>query len=495
MVREHFAAGSIAKSKPRSAQAIDVYQVARRERARDLAAAQQVRRRRRTTSSPPARRRAIWPATTASTTATAPTRRRCSPSWPPSASASKPPATERGLDDLDTALVRMYRRTRAEGFGPEVKRRIMLGTYALSAGYYDAYYLKALKVRRLIRQRLRRGVRAGRPHRRPGHRRRRRSSSAKWSTIRWRCTWSTSTRSAPTWPASPACSIPCGLTKAGLPIGLQLQAPAARRRAAAPRPRQHVRDKPTDWHNDAMPTARLSLDESSHPSCHASISLTPPSSAWKSTCSLPRRASCSAAAARKFGAEPNTQTCPVCIGMPGTLPVMNREAFRAGAEDGGGAQLRDSRRSPSGTASSTTTPTCPRAIRSASTTCRCRQTAIWRSAIPKASFEPKRVGIIRAHLEEDAGKSCTTKSPAKPTARSTSTAPARRCLEIVIAARHAQLGRGQGVPAGAEAAAHVPRRLRLQHAGGQPARRRQREPAHRHAARARSPRRSSKSRT
>ena len=57
-----------------------------------------------------------------------------------------------GLDNLDTALVRMYRRTRAEGFGPEVKRRIMLGTYALSAGYYDAYYLKALKVRRLIRQ-------------------------------------------------------------------------------------------------------------------------------------------------------------------------------------------------------------------------------------------------------------------------------------------------------------------------------------------------------
>jgi aspartyl-tRNA(Asn)/glutamyl-tRNA(Gln) amidotransferase subunit A len=49
-------------------------------------------------------------------------------------------------------LVDMYCRTRSEGFGAEVKRRIMLGTYALSAGYYDAYYLKALKVRRLIRQ-------------------------------------------------------------------------------------------------------------------------------------------------------------------------------------------------------------------------------------------------------------------------------------------------------------------------------------------------------
>jgi aspartyl-tRNA(Asn)/glutamyl-tRNA(Gln) amidotransferase subunit A len=49
-------------------------------------------------------------------------------------------------------LIDMYMKTRREGFGPEVKRRIMLGTYALSAGYYDAYYLKALKVRTLIRQ-------------------------------------------------------------------------------------------------------------------------------------------------------------------------------------------------------------------------------------------------------------------------------------------------------------------------------------------------------
>ena len=46
----------------------------------------------------------------------------------------------------------MYGRTRAQGFGAEVKRRIMLGTYVLSAGYYDAYYLKAQQVRTLIRR-------------------------------------------------------------------------------------------------------------------------------------------------------------------------------------------------------------------------------------------------------------------------------------------------------------------------------------------------------
>jgi aspartyl-tRNA(Asn)/glutamyl-tRNA(Gln) amidotransferase subunit A len=49
-------------------------------------------------------------------------------------------------------LLDHYERTRAEGFGAEVKRRIILGTYALSSGYYDAYYLRAQKVRELIRR-------------------------------------------------------------------------------------------------------------------------------------------------------------------------------------------------------------------------------------------------------------------------------------------------------------------------------------------------------
>ncbi|MGH2937019.1 MAG: Asp-tRNA(Asn)/Glu-tRNA(Gln) amidotransferase subunit GatA [Solirubrobacterales bacterium] len=54
--------------------------------------------------------------------------------------------------DRGQGLLDMYQQTRAQGFGTEVKRRIMLGTYALSAGYYDAYYLKALQVRTLIRR-------------------------------------------------------------------------------------------------------------------------------------------------------------------------------------------------------------------------------------------------------------------------------------------------------------------------------------------------------
>jgi aspartyl-tRNA(Asn)/glutamyl-tRNA(Gln) amidotransferase subunit A len=58
---------------------------------------------------------------------------------------------EAQLDDEQSTLDALYTRSRTEGFGDEVKRRIMLGTYALSAGYYDKYYEKAQRVRTLIR--------------------------------------------------------------------------------------------------------------------------------------------------------------------------------------------------------------------------------------------------------------------------------------------------------------------------------------------------------
>lgn len=56
------------------------------------------------------------------------------------------------MSSADSPLIRLYKKSRTEGFGKEVKRRILLGTYVLSAGYYDAYYAKAQKVRRLIKQ-------------------------------------------------------------------------------------------------------------------------------------------------------------------------------------------------------------------------------------------------------------------------------------------------------------------------------------------------------
>ncbi len=57
-----------------------------------------------------------------------------------------------GLRSSGESLIDMYEKTRSEGFGEEVKRRVMIGTYVLSSGYYDAYYLKAQKVRQLIKQ-------------------------------------------------------------------------------------------------------------------------------------------------------------------------------------------------------------------------------------------------------------------------------------------------------------------------------------------------------
>lgn len=69
-----------------------------------------------------------------------------------SANLARYDAVKYGLRQEADNLLEMYTTTRATGFGKEVKRRIMLGTYALSAGYYDAYYLKAQKVRTLIKQ-------------------------------------------------------------------------------------------------------------------------------------------------------------------------------------------------------------------------------------------------------------------------------------------------------------------------------------------------------
>ncbi len=69
-----------------------------------------------------------------------------------SANLSRFDGVKYGLSVEAESLREMYEQTRGQGFGPEVKRRIMLGTYALSSGYYDAYYVKAQKVRTLIKQ-------------------------------------------------------------------------------------------------------------------------------------------------------------------------------------------------------------------------------------------------------------------------------------------------------------------------------------------------------
>jgi aspartyl-tRNA(Asn)/glutamyl-tRNA(Gln) amidotransferase subunit A len=147
----------------------------------------------------------------------------------------------RQFDDM----VDMYETSRGEAFGDEVKRRIMIGTYALSAGYYDAYYLKALKVRRLIRQ----------------------DFDAAFADV--------DVIAAPVTPTPafrigeliddplamyltdiytisanltgiPGISLPCGFSSEGLPIGLQLMAAPFEEERLLRAARMYERE--TDWH-------------------------------------------------------------------------------------------------------------------------------------------------------------------------------------------------------------------------------------------------------
>ncbi len=115
----------------------------------------------------------------------------------------------------------MYKKTRSQGFGPEVKRRIMLGSFVLSSGYYDAYYLKALRVKALIKQAFD-------------------AAFAKYDCILGPVAPATAPRLGESLAdpiqmylgdiytisvnlaGLPAISLPCGMDKAGLPVGLQL---------------------------------------------------------------------------------------------------------------------------------------------------------------------------------------------------------------------------------------------------------------------------------
>ena len=118
-------------------------------------------------------------------------------------------------------IMEMYSKTRAAGFGSEVKRRIMLGTYALSSGYYDAYYLKALKVRRLIKQDYDKAfekvdVIATPTAPNPAFRFGEKTGDPLSMYLEDVFTVSINITGLP------GLSVPCGLSKTGLPIGLQL---------------------------------------------------------------------------------------------------------------------------------------------------------------------------------------------------------------------------------------------------------------------------------
>ena len=129
-----------------------------------------------------------------------------------------------GLRVPGATLTEMYRRTRERGFGAEVKRRIMLGTYALSAGYYDAYYLRAMKVRSLIArdfsdafQKVDAIITPTSPT--PAFKLGEKTADPLQMYLADIYTVTGSLAGVP------GISVPCGRTKAGLPVGLQIFGP------------------------------------------------------------------------------------------------------------------------------------------------------------------------------------------------------------------------------------------------------------------------------
>jgi len=149
------------------------------------------------------------------------------------------------MKNHDGALVTMYRRSRSEGFGAEVKRRIMLGTYSLSAGYGDKYYAQALKVRRLIREDFDKAFEkvdliVGPVSPTPAFLLGDKIEDPLAMYLLDLYTVGANLAGLP------GISIPCEPSKSGLPIGLQLQGPALAEdrllRAA------HMYQQATTWH-------------------------------------------------------------------------------------------------------------------------------------------------------------------------------------------------------------------------------------------------------
>jgi aspartyl-tRNA(Asn)/glutamyl-tRNA(Gln) amidotransferase subunit A len=120
-------------------------------------------------------------------------------------------------------MIGMYSKTRCEGFGDEVKRRIMLGTYALSSGYYDAYFLKAARVRRLIKEDFDRAFEQVDLIFTP-------ATPTAAFTVGERTAQPLEMYLSDIFTVScnlagvPGISLPCGFTPSGLPVGMQLMA-------------------------------------------------------------------------------------------------------------------------------------------------------------------------------------------------------------------------------------------------------------------------------
>ena len=306
-----------------------------------------------------------------------------------------------GLRELPEGanLQDMYAATRAAGFGAEVKRRIMIGTYVLSAGFYDAYYTQAQKVRTLIARDFEQAWEQVRRASSPRPRRPPPSRSATRSTIRWRCISTTCSRSPPASPACRRCRVPAGLNGDGLPLGLQMIGKAVRR---AGRAQRRAGDRGARGVHGAGRRNGGKMSD---------YRIQGATGEWEVVIGLEVHAQVTSnaklfsGASTEFGAEPNTQVSLVDAAMPGMLPVLNRECIRQAVRTGHGDWRRRSTSGRVSTGRIISTPTCRRATRSASSTIPIvGEGAIEVTSTSRNWSATKTIGIERIHVEQDAGK-------------------------------------------------------------------------------------------
>ncbi len=154
-------------------------------------------------------------------------------------------------------IITMYRVTRDEGFGAEVKRRIMLGTYTLSAGYYDAYYIKAGQVRTLIRQDFDRAFEqcdllVGPVSPTVAFGIGEKSDDPIAMYLSDVCTIPVNLGGLP------GMSLPCGFSASGLPIGLQIVGKPLGEETMLQA--AYAYEQSTEWHTRRAPVTRASLN-------------------------------------------------------------------------------------------------------------------------------------------------------------------------------------------------------------------------------------------